>query len=54
MGSDGASNMVGKKSGLSTLIKENINSEIVNIHCLCHRLELGFRDALKHINNMTK
>lgn len=47
MGSDGASNMTGSKSGLSSLLKQRINEEIVNVHCLCHRLELAFRDVVK-------
>ncbi|XP_056000656.1 zinc finger protein 862-like [Ostrea edulis] len=47
MGSDGASNMVGKKGGLSALLKNNINDELVNVHCFAHRLELAFRDVLK-------
>lgn len=47
MASDGASNMVGKKSGLAALLKEDVNSELVNVHCFAHRLELAFRDVFK-------
>lgn len=47
MGSDGASNMVGKRSGLATLLRQDINDEIINVHCFAHRLELAFRDVLK-------
>lgn len=47
MGSDGAANMVGKTSGLATLLKEEIGGEFVNIHCMCHRLELAVRDVFK-------
>ncbi|XP_053385072.1 zinc finger protein 862-like [Mercenaria mercenaria] len=47
MGSDGASNMVGSKTGLATLLRQDVNPEMVNIHCLCHRLELSFRDVVK-------
>lgn len=47
LGSDGASNMVGKKGGLAALLRENVSNEIVNVHCLAHRLELSFRDVLK-------
>lgn len=47
MGSDGASNMVGTKSRLLALIKKDLNGEFFNVHCLCHRLELAFRDVLK-------
>ena len=49
MGSDGAANMVGGKSGLVTLLRQNITDELLNIHCLCHRLELSFRDAFKKV-----
>lgn len=49
MGSDGASNMTGVQSGLSTLLKKEVNPEIVNVHCLCHRLELAFRDVVKKV-----
>lgn len=47
MGSDGASNMTGVRTGLSTLLREQVNPEMINIHCLCHRLELAFRDVVK-------
>ena len=47
MGSDGASNMIGTKSGLLALIKKDLNGEFFNVHCLCHRLELAFRDVFK-------
>ena len=47
MGSDGASNMVGAKGGLATLLKREVNDEMVNVHCMAHRLELAFRDVLK-------
>lgn len=47
VGSDGASNMVGSKGGLVTLIKQEINAELVGVHCFAHRLELSFRDVLK-------
>lgn len=45
-GSDGASNMTGVKHGLVTLIKQDYPG-VVGIHCLGHRLELAFKDALK-------
>jgi hypothetical protein len=47
LGSDGASNMTGKKGGLATLLRRSVNGEIINIHCFAHRLELSFRDVLK-------
>ena len=47
MGSDGASNMIGVRGGLSTLLRQNINHKMVNVHCFAHRLELAFRDVFK-------
>lgn len=47
MGSDGASNMVDCRSGLAILLRSNINDEIINIHCLAHRLKLSFRCVVK-------
>ncbi|XP_076079341.1 zinc finger protein 862-like [Mytilus galloprovincialis] len=49
-GSDGASNMQGKRSGVAAHLREE-NPEIVIIHCLAHRLELAFKDAIKQIGN---
>ena len=46
MGSDGASNMTGVRSGLATLLKKD-HPEVITVHCLCHRLELAFKDATK-------
>jgi len=46
MGSDGASNMLGRKKGLAVLLQEE-HPEMVTVHCICHRLELAFRDATK-------
>ena len=46
IGSDGAANMMGKNNGLSAMLK-NDHPELVAVHCLCHRLELAFKDALK-------
>ena len=44
-GSDGASNMTWKRKGLVTLLKK-LFPQIFGIHCLGHRLELSFKDAL--------
>lgn len=40
--------MVGRKGGLAALLRENVHSEILNVHCFAHRLELTFRDVLKN------
>ena len=47
MGSDWASNMTGHKTGISALLRQEIGSDIINVHCLAHRLELSFRDIVK-------
>lgn len=47
MGSDGASNMTGSRSGLAALLRQRVNPEMANVHCMSHRLELAFRDAIK-------
>ncbi|XP_062611463.1 zinc finger protein 862-like [Saccostrea cucullata] len=39
-GCDGASNMVGKRNGLVALLQKDF-TEIIGVHCLAHRLELG-------------
>ncbi|XP_067670765.1 zinc finger protein 862-like [Haliotis asinina] len=46
MGSDGASNMIGSKTGLATRLKEDF-PEMISVHCLCHQLELAFRDVFR-------
>ncbi|XP_045208832.2 zinc finger protein 862-like [Mercenaria mercenaria] len=45
---DGASNMMGVRKGLAALLKTD-HPELVAIHCLAHRLELGIRDAFKKL-----
>ena len=48
MGSDGASAMLGKKSGVLALLKEQQPS-LIGIHCSAHRLELCYKDAMKKV-----
>jgi len=45
---DGASIMMGSKSGVSTLLKQRI-PHIISIHCVAHRLELAVLDAVKTV-----
>jgi hypothetical protein len=45
-GSDGASNMMGCKKGLVTLIQAEY-PEVLGVHCIAHRLELAFKDVFK-------
>ena len=46
LGCDGASVMTGRKGGLGALLQKDSPSLTV-IHCLAHRLELGFKDVSK-------
>ncbi|XP_062616970.1 zinc finger protein 862-like isoform X1 [Saccostrea cucullata] len=48
LGSDGAAVMTGKKAGVAALLKQQ-HPSIISIHCLAHRLELAYKDALKGI-----
>lgn len=45
---DGASVMVGKRSGVATRLKEE-NPLLINIHCICHRLALSCTDTNESI-----
>ena len=45
-GSDGAATMMGIRNGVGTRLK-GICPDITLIHCLAHRLELCFKDAIK-------
>ena len=49
LGCDGASVMLGKKSGLTALLKKE-QPALLAIHCYAHRLELSFKDAVKSVN----
>ena len=44
----------GHKSGLAALLKAD-HPHLIAFHCLAHRLELGFKDAIKkkHLGNCT-
>ena len=48
LGCDGASVMLGCKSGLITLLQRE-QPVIVPIHCYGHRLELAFKDSTKKV-----
>ena len=49
--SDGASNMLGNKSGVLTQIKQKY-PQILLWHCMCHRLELAVDDAVKSVSSV--
>ncbi|KAH3790825.1 hypothetical protein DPMN_169033 [Dreissena polymorpha] len=42
--SDGASVMMGKRTGVAARLKE-INPVLLNVHCICHRLALACTDS---------
>jgi len=46
--SDGASVMLRSRTGLAAQLKE-INSRIISIHCICHRLALACVDTAKDV-----
>ena len=45
-GCDGASVMIGKKNGVAALLK-HLQPSVIIVHCLAHRLELAYKDAVK-------
>ena len=52
-GSDGASVMVGSKSGVATRMKA-LNPFLVSVHCAAHRLALASSEDTKDITYLTK
>lgn len=52
-GTDGASVMTGVKKGVVTQLRQD-RSYILGIHCMSHRLELAFSDAMTHISMARK
>lgn len=47
--SDGASVMVGKRSGVAARLRDK-NSVLLNVHCVCHRLALSCTDSNESIS----
>ena len=45
---DGCSTMMGKKSGVATTIKNELNRNALAIHCHAHALNLGGGDSIKN------
>lgn len=43
---DGAAVMTGEKSGVMTRLRGN-KAYVVYVHCMAHRVELAFSDAIK-------
>lgn len=46
---DGASVMMGKKSGVAVQIQKKVPPPVVILHCVAHNLELAVLDAVKTI-----
>lgn len=49
--SDGASVMVGKRSGVAARLKQ-VNPTLINVHCICHRLALACTDSNESLSNI--
>ena len=48
LGSDGAAVMLGKNNGVAALLQA-IQPSILTVHCSGHRLELAYKDSIKHV-----
>jgi len=46
---DGASVILGRKSGVAQKLKERLVNYLVPIHCVVHCLELAILDAVKEV-----
>lgn len=51
---DGASVNTGMQNGVIALMRREISDTIVLVHCLVHRLELGYKDSIKGIKAYDK
>ena len=47
--SDGPAVMTGSRSGVATKLKE-LNPQLINFHCVCHRLALACTDSLPSVS----
>jgi hypothetical protein len=55
LGTDGASVMQGKKSGVVKRVRDELSAPyIVGVHCAGHRLELAFKDCIKQVGLFDK
>ena len=50
---DGAGAMIGRHNGMAAIIKREV-PDLINIHCVCHRLPLACADASKELNYIKK
>ncbi|XP_077867306.1 zinc finger protein 862-like [Saccoglossus kowalevskii] len=53
-GTDGASVMVGKHAGVTTMLKTNINPYMISVHCIAHRLALASAQAAHKVKRIDK
>ncbi|MCO5615125.1 hypothetical protein L7F22_069414 [Adiantum nelumboides] len=53
-GSDGCSTMTGKKNGVSSLLKKNVNPFLTSIHCVAHRSALAVSSVAKSMDACKK
>ena len=51
---DGASVMMGKRSGVAARLRDRIGDHHVTMHCVAHNLELAVADAIKEVPYYTK
>ena len=50
---DGAGAMIGRHNGMAAIVKKDV-PDLINIHCVCHRLALACADASKELKYITK
>ena len=50
---DGAGAMIGRHNGMAANIKRDV-PDLINIHCVCHRLALACADASKELSYIKK
>ena len=50
---DGAGAMIGRHNGMAAIVKRDV-PDLINIHCVCHRLALACADASKELKYITK
>ncbi|KAK6469100.1 E3 SUMO-protein ligase KIAA1586-like [Huso huso] len=46
---DGAASMLGKYKGAASIQREQINNDLIEIHCMNHNLELAVHDAVRTV-----
>ena len=47
---EGCNTMMGKKSGVANIIKNELNRNTLAIHCHAHALNLAWGDSIKTVN----